>query len=135
MKSIVRFITVLFCLNIIGCSPGAESVQTVDLVSVQDSQQAVAVPESNVNNGLEKSLPFEPEAVSSVYRFAKISNGAYFYTGNVDEVRYILGNLPDFRYEGVAFEQDTSSNAQPVYRFANLNNGGYFFTGSPIERD
>lgn len=73
--------------------------------------------------------------VPTVYRFAKISNGAYFYTGSDDEVQQIIRNYPDFRYEGPAFERDISGGGQPVYRFANTNTGGYFYTGSEAERD
>jgi Repeat of unknown function (DUF5648) len=78
---------------------------------------------------------FEPELVPTVYRFAKISNGAYFYTGSEEEVQVILNSYPDFRYEGPAFERDTSGQGQPVYRFANTINGGYFFTGSDVEKE
>lgn len=75
------------------------------------------------------------ESTAAVYRFAKISSGAYFYTGDRAERDSILASLPDFRYEGVAFLRSSDAEAVPVYRFANLNNGGYFFTGSLAERD
>jgi Repeat of unknown function (DUF5648) len=78
---------------------------------------------------------FIPALVPTVYRFAKYSSGAYFYTGNEDEVRQIFANYPDFRYEGPAFEKDTTGHGQQVFRFANLQNGGYFYTGSEQERD
>lgn len=70
-----------------------------------------------------------------IYRFAKISTGAYFYTGSQAEADHIRANLPDFRYEGVAFLQSAQAGGTPVYRFANLNNGGYFYTASVAERD
>ncbi len=69
-----------------------------------------------------------------VYRFAK-SNGAYFYTGSAVEAETIRLSYPDFRYEGVAFNQVTSGNGQRVYRFANLVTGGYFYTASVAEKD
>ncbi len=69
-----------------------------------------------------------------VYRFAK-SNGAYFYTGSAVEAEEIRLNYPDFRYEGVAFNQVTSGNGQFVYRFANVETGGYFYTASVAEKD
>jgi serine protease len=81
------------------------------------------------------ATPFQPALVPSIYRFAKFSSGAYFYTGSVEEATHITQNLPDFRYEGAVFEQDTGGSGQPVFRFANLNNGGYFYTGSAVERD
>lgn len=72
--------------------------------------------------------------LAPVYRFAKISNGAYFYTGSEEEKGLILESYPDFRYEGVAFQRDYGGGYE-VFRFANLHNGGYFYTGSEAERD
>ncbi len=83
----------------------------------------------------EAADPPAPAGTDYVYRFAKISNGAYFYTGNAGERDIILASYPDFRYEGIAFLQLTTGASTPVYRFANLNNGGYFYTGSLAERD
>lgn len=71
--------------------------------------------------------------LSPVFRFAKISNGAYFYTASVVEAETINVLYPDFRYEGVAFQQVTSGGA-PIYRFANLNNGGYIYVSDEAER-
>jgi hypothetical protein len=74
--------------------------------------------------------------VAPVYRFAKVSNGAYFFTGNAAERAQILAGYPDFRAEGIAFQRYADPTAgSPVYRFANLSNGGYFYTGSAAERD
>ena len=70
-----------------------------------------------------------------IYRFAKISSGAYFYTGSQAEAGYIRANLPDFRDEGIAFYQSDEASGVPVYRFANTTNGGYFYTASTWERD
>lgn len=75
-------------------------------------------------------------SLQPVYRFAKISNGAYFFTGSKPEQEQIIAGFPDFRPEGVGFYAyaDRAVGA-PVFRFANLNNGGYFYTGSVAERD
>ncbi len=70
-----------------------------------------------------------------VFRFAKISNGAYFFTGNVGEKDQILTSFPDFRCEGLAFFRTSDGSGVPVYRFANLGNGGYFYTANSAERD
>jgi Repeat of unknown function (DUF5648) len=72
--------------------------------------------------------------VVPIYRFARISNGAYFYTGSSLEAEQIKATYSDFRYEGIAF-YGYDSGARTVYRFANLKNGGYFYTASVIERD
>ena len=78
----------------------------------------------------------DPGGVVPVYRFAKLSNGAYFFTGSQPERDQIVASFPDFRAEGVGFLAYAEASAgAPVYRFANLNNGGYFFTGSLAERD
>ena len=70
-----------------------------------------------------------------IYRFAKISSGAYFYTGSQWEADNIRDTLTDFRYEGIAFYQSDQASGSPVYRFANTANGGYFYTASAWERD
>ncbi len=75
-------------------------------------------------------------ALNPVFRFAKISNGAYFFTGSAVERDTIVTSYPDFRPEGVGFYAYAKpEQGAPVYRFANLNNGGYFYTGSAAERD
>ena len=74
-------------------------------------------------------------STTDVYRFAKISNGAYFYTGSAGERDIVLASYPDFRYEGVAFQQIVGAPGTQVFRFANLVTGGYFYTASPEERD
>ncbi len=93
------------------CSPGSPEPTAV---------QATAIVEKD-STGL-----------SPVFRFAKISNGAYFYTASAQEVEYIIGNVSDFRYEGVAFQQVTGG--APVYRFANLDTRGYFYTANEAEK-
>lgn len=71
-----------------------------------------------------------------VYRFAALSNGAYFYTGNEVEKSLILQHYPSMRFEGIGFYGDVapSEGLQPVYRFANLKNGGYFYTAVEAEK-
>jgi Repeat of unknown function (DUF5648) len=74
------------------------------------------------------------ETLVPIYRFARISNGAYFYTGSAAEANSIRATNNDFRYKGVAFN-GYSSSGQTVFRFANVLNAGYFFTASVAERD
>jgi Repeat of unknown function (DUF5648) len=104
----------------------------------QNSAPIAASPEGGKTAGssgiTEKAVvAFVPELVPTVYRFAKFSSGAYFYTGNEFEVQTIINSYPDFRYEGPAFERDVSGRGQPVYRFAKPD-GGYFYTGSEAEK-
>jgi hypothetical protein len=71
---------------------------------------------------------------SPVYRFAKISSGAYFYTASAAEAEQINQSYPDFRYEGVAYQHIASGGGLPVYRFAKLDTGGYFYTANEEEK-
>lgn len=100
-----------------GGSSGVESGSGVSVQGVPGREQA-----ANVEG-------------APIYRFAKISTGAYFYTGSKEEADFIRANLPDFRYEGIAFQQSAQAGGTPVFRFANLANGGYFYTASVAERD
>lgn len=110
-------------------------VFAASLSSCGDATNTVLQTASQSDGVKEKAVTFTPELAPTVYRFAKISTGAYFYTGSEVEVQTILNNYPDFRYEGPAFERDASGAGQEVFRFANVANGGYFYTGSAIERD
>lgn len=79
-----------------------------------------------------------PDAVGTqVYRFAKLDNGQYFYTGSQAERDLINASYPNFRYEGPVYNAQDNwvAGYNPVYRFANLSNGGYFYTSSAAERD
>ncbi len=75
-------------------------------------------------------------AHAAVYRYAKLSNGMYFYTANEAERQTIATSYPDFRFEGAVFygESQSATGLQPIYRYANLLNGGYFYTASEAER-
>ncbi len=121
--SVIASLTSVLLLT--ACSSGTEPLV------VAGSQ-----PVSELNSiPVAKKETFVQALEPTVYRFAKISNGAYFYTGSNAEAQNIIQNFPDFRYEGIAFRSDTSAQAQPVFRFANLRNGGYFYTASEVERD
>ena len=101
------------------------------------SQAAPALSKSSQQSDTPSALVAEKAGVVSapVFRFAKISNGAYFFTGSAGEKDIILNTFPDFRCEGLAFFRTSDNSGVPVYRFANLVNGGYFFTASAEERD
>ncbi len=105
-----------FVLTLAGCGVGH------DEPLVESKTESPRVGEKSVG----QTIP--------IYRFARISNGAYFYTGSAAEAETIKASYPDFRYEGVAF-YGYSSGGTTVFRFANLTNGGYFYTSSVAERD
>jgi Tol biopolymer transport system component len=120
MSLTARFSQLFFCFIatflLISCGSGLEN--SVDTEPVQ------------TNQATEKSV----SQLVPIFRFARISNGAYFYTGSAAEADAIkLGN-PDFRFEGIAF-YGNASGGTTVFRFANLTNGGYFYTASLAERD
>jgi Repeat of unknown function (DUF5648) len=77
---------------------------------------------------------FTPEKIPTAYRFANTLNGAYFYTASVEEVRVVIANYSNMRYEGPAFEVAAAGEGQPVFRFANTITGGYFYTASEAEK-
>jgi Repeat of unknown function (DUF5648) len=116
---LLRLLFVLFPITIMiaACGQSVESTQ----VSLADSDV--------------KSISPKAVGTAPVFRYAKISSGAYFYTGSPAEAEYINSSLPDFRYEGVAFQQVTGGTGVPVYRFAKLDSGGYFYTASEIEKN
>lgn len=115
-------------LLLAACGPGS-----VDQTGVAGSTTAASEPDEVTPKA---PVPGATDAVSPIYRFAKLSNGAYFYTGDPNERDVILASNPDFRYEGVAFQRSAGSTpSQPVYRFANLWTGGYFYTASEAERE
>lgn len=114
------------------CGGDGAGGQEAAAIDTQDSAQASSSHGPvGVNTRLKAPAA---NAGPPIYRLAKISNGAYFYTGSEEEVNTIITTMPDFRYEGSMFGATTSTGGQPVYRFANLLNGGYFYTASPAER-
>jgi hypothetical protein len=97
-------------------------------VDVQSAGQQAAL--SNTQSVSVKAVA----NITPIYRFARLSNGAYFYTGSKTESDYIQATNVDFRYEGIAF-YGYESGGRTVFRFANVTNGGYFYTASVAERD
>lgn len=75
------------------------------------------------------------EDVLTVYRFANMQTGGYFYTASEGEKDVVLAQYPHFRFEGEAFSLPQSGDLLPVYRFANVETGGYLFTQNPAERE
>ena len=71
-----------------------------------------------------------------VFRFFEYQKGVHFYTASIAERDSVIQNLPNYRYEGNAFDVSTDSGAGPtVYRFFNPNTGTHFYTASEYERD
>ena len=71
-----------------------------------------------------------------VYRFYNASTAAHFYTRSETERDDVILNLPNFQYEGPAFEVSPTpqEGLSPVYRFFNTATGVHFYTISEEER-
>ena len=76
----------------------------------------------------------DPSA-AAVFRFFDDSNGSHLYTTASSEVASLMTN-PGFTYEGVAFYEDTTKQADnsPVYRFFDTTDGSHFYTASANEK-
>ena len=71
-----------------------------------------------------------------VYRFFNTSTAAHFYTVSEVERDRVIADLPNFQYEGAAFEVSPTEQAglSAVYRFFNTRTGVHFYTISEDER-
>ena len=85
-------------------------------------------------NALQPNTANDP-AAAAVYRFFDISNGSHFYTTAPSELNTLKAN-PGFAYEGIAFYEDTSkqANNSAVYRFFDTNDGSHFYTANANEK-
>jgi len=61
----------------------------------------------------------------------------HFFTASSAERDNIISNMPNYNYEGVAFNSASVSttNSVGVYRFYHPSNGAHFYTASTAERD
>lgn len=125
MNFISRAVSLLFCLGCALLLPSCGSGLQDDIVADRAAPSSTGALQVT-----EKSF----DQLVPIYRFARISNGAYFYTGSAAEAAFIKDTNTDFRFEGIAF-YGPASGGTTVFRFANLTNGGYFYTSSVAERD
>ncbi|MBB3997814.1 matrixin family metalloprotease [Aureimonas pseudogalii] len=72
-----------------------------------------------------------------VFRFYNETTRTHFYTNSTAERDQVLARLPQFRFEGNAFDTVNSndSDAIDVYRFYNQRTQTHFYTASAAERD
>lgn len=72
-----------------------------------------------------------------VFRFYNETTQTHFYTNSTAERDDVLSRLPQFRFEGNAFDTVNSndSDAIDVYRFFNERTQTHFYTASAAERD
>jgi hypothetical protein len=62
--------------------------------------------------------------------------GVYFYTISESERAFVAANLPQMRYEGIAWyaQPGPGGSTIPLYRFYNRDKGVHFYTVSATER-
>ncbi len=74
---------------------------------------------------------------SAVYRFYSAERNSHFYTISDVERDKVIAEIPDFAYEGVAYNAFLSSaqGGDALYRFYNTNTNSHFYTTSVTERD
>ncbi|MBB3937652.1 hypothetical protein [Aureimonas phyllosphaerae] len=103
-------------------------------VSTLDTNEAIAFYAYRAT-ALENALPVGSE--DAVYRFFDTRSGSHFYTASVAERDQVAASLPDFRYEGEAFEAapDGAAGTIDVFRFLNTQTGTHFYTANVAERD
>ncbi len=129
----------------------AESGQTLHIPSADENDETVLLGKAarlsrqelqrkaGAAKRAEATAAVAPKALSGLvpaYRFFNTQTTAHFFTINPQERDQIIATLPQFRYEGQAFE--VSAVAQPglapVYRFLNTATGVHLFTISEDEK-
>lgn len=78
-----------------------------------------------------EDLPIREE----VYGFQDTNSFGQFYTTSIIERDYILGNLPQYESQGVAFLGGDEASGDPIYRFFNRVTGQHLYTPSEIEKE
>lgn len=80
--------------------------------------------------------PAAAAPLQDVFRFYNTQTGVHFYTASEAERDSVVRNLPQFQYEGNAFDVTTDQGAGPeVFRFYNTQTKTHFYTASEAERD
>lgn len=84
------------------------------------------------------AVPSQALVMQDVFRFYNEKTGVHFYTASMAERDSVIQNLPQFKYEGNAFDVSTNPGAGAgveVFRFYNVKTGTHFYTASTAERD
>ncbi len=90
--------------------------------------------------GVRFQVPTSTDAAGAkpMYRFYNTVSQSHFFTFDENERDYLIGNLPDFRFEGVGmygYTNNAVDGSQELYRFYNEATSRHFFTTSEAERD
>ena len=89
-----------------------------------------------VDEGFSYSIPSEP--TTEIYRFVDSGKGKHFYTSNKNERDSIISQMPNLKYEGVAYNAYSTDN-QPensiaVVRFYNLSTNSHLYSTDSYEQ-
>lgn len=74
----------------------------------------------------------------NIYRFLNQETGSHFYTASEIEKNNVIDNLPNYVFEGVAYEAANpiaGMNGVSVHRFLNQNTGVHLYTIDEIEKN
>src|SRR5690606_4134508 len=111
--------------------------------SITGSGSTVFVSRGNATDTLRNVEVFQfqdailsaPEMASlgnpdAIYRFYNEASGTHFYTSSPIEAGGLVRHSPEFRYEGIAFNQASASaeGATEIFRFYNHDTGSHFYT-------
>jgi hypothetical protein len=79
---------------------------------------------------------FEDPSLQPVHRFYNSQTKAHFYTINEAEKEMIIEKMPEFSYDGPAFQAFTQEvpEGDPIFRFFNTKGNAHFFTNSAAEK-
>jgi hypothetical protein len=96
------------------------------------------LPQFNFEGNLFDSNALEANTTGEipVFRFFNTQTGTHFYTASTTERDSIIANLPQFNFEGTAYQaySDADIERAPLYRFFNTQTGTHFYTASETER-
>jgi Ca2+-binding RTX toxin-like protein len=71
-----------------------------------------------------------------IFRFYNNKTGTHFYTASAEERDVVIKTLPQYLYEGNAFDAGSvDAGDMDVFRFYNSKTGAHFYTANTVERD
>ncbi len=75
--------------------------------------------------------------VTPVFRFLNTETGVHFFTSSEAEKDNIIATLPQFSFEGVAYQAFNApgTEREAVFRFFNTETGTHFYTSNEAEKD
>ena len=114
-------------------------IETLETSSDPLLEQVVLVPSSESIEFLESVSSNVDVDEGNIYRFFNRDTGSHFYTASEIEKNSVVDNLPNYVFEGVAYEAADPiagmNGTSVVHRFLNQNTGVHLYTIDEIEKD